>query len=210
RHLAWTGQAWTGWEESLGHPAAGLASGSSLAMSSRGVGGVDVLALGADAVVWHSWWTGTGWAPWESTGPGVAGQSSPTVASMSSNRLDLFTIGPDGNMRHTAWIGGVWGQWDQNEGHPAPGIAAGSAPALSSWGVNRLDLFVRGTDNAVDHAAWQGGGWPWESRGPAIMSAPTAVSWSTNHIDLFGIGQDSNVWHQTYGDPLPPGLPPSR
>jgi hypothetical protein len=198
-HKAWNGTSFTGWEKTLGHPPPGLAPGASVAISSRGVGSLDVLAAGTDGSIWHSLWTGTQWSAWESVGPSLANISGPAAVSMNSGRIDLFAIGPYGRMWHTEWING-WGGWDLNLGQPAPGSVGSAAPAVSSWGTNRLDVFARGTDNAVYQATWTGGNGfgPWQSRGQTIVSSPAAVSWSPNRIDLFGIGPDHNVWHQIY------------
>jgi hypothetical protein len=94
-----------------------------------------------------------------------------------------------------------WSSWLSEIGAPSPGIASGSSPAVSSWGPNRLGVFVRGADNAIWHAWWDGTNWSnvWDSRGPAITSSPAAASWSTNRIDLFGIATNGDVYHQYYG-----------
>ena len=90
----------------------------------------------------------------------------------------------------------AWSPWFSEIGVPSPGIAAGSAPAVSSWASGRLDVFVRGTDNAIWHA-WYDSGWnAWQSLGGALTSSPAAVSWAANRIDLFGTGTDGNLWHQ--------------
>jgi hypothetical protein len=72
-----------------------------------------------------------------------------------------------------------------------------SAPAVSSWGANRLDTFVRGTNNAMWHKWWDGAAWRgWESLGGIITSAPAAVSWGPNRIDTFAIGTNRAMWHK--------------
>jgi hypothetical protein len=48
-----------------------------------------------------------------------------------------------------------------------------------SWGSNRIDCFVRGTDNAMHHRWWDGQRWgAWESLGgeavPVGVAAPVA------------------------------------
>jgi hypothetical protein len=78
-------------------------------------------------------------------------------------------------------------------------IVAGSGPAVSSWASGRLDMFVRGTDNAIWHAWYAGGKWSgWESLGKTIMSSPAAVSWGPNRIDLFGVGTNGRVYQKTW------------
>jgi YVTN family beta-propeller protein len=78
-------------------------------------------------------------------------------------------------------------------------VAAGSGEAVSSWTPGRLDLFTRGTDNAIWHAFYTGAWSGWESLGPTIVSDPAAVSWGANRIDLFGVGTDGRVYHKFWG-----------
>ena len=74
-----------------------------------------------------------------------------------------------------------------------------SGPDAASWGSGRLDLFGRGTDNALWHKAWDGSGWtPWEQLGGHLTSDPTAVSWGPNRIDVFGRGTDNGLWHRAW------------
>ncbi len=71
-------------------------------------------------------------------------------------------------------------------------------PTVSSWGDNRLDVFVRGTDNALWHKWWDGSSWSsgWENLGGVLTSAPGAVSWGPNRIDVFVKGTDNALWHK--------------
>jgi YD repeat-containing protein len=77
---------------------------------------------------------------------------------------------------------------------------ARSAPAVSSWGANRLDLFARGTGNAIMHKYWNGTAWSstWENLGGSWTSDAAAVSWGSNRIDLFARGQDNALWHKLW------------
>lgn len=64
-----------------------------------------------------------------------------------------------------------WSSWESLEG------VLTSYPAVSSWASGRLDVFVRGTDNAMWHK-WFDRKWSsWESLGGMLTSAPGAVSW---------------------------------
>ena len=61
----------------------------------------------------------------------------------------------------------------------------------------RVEVFVRGTDNALWFTAQTspGGGWtPLVSLGGVIISNPTAVVDSTGHIAVFAVGSDTAVW----------------
>jgi hypothetical protein len=72
-----------------------------------------------------------------------------------------------------------------------------SDPAVSSWASNRLDCFVRGTNNAMWHKWWNGSSWSgWEDLGGVLTSAPAAVSWGANRIDCFVRGTDNAMWHK--------------
>ncbi|HYW25580.1 MAG TPA: glycosyl hydrolase family 18 protein [Terriglobales bacterium] len=77
------------------------------------------------------------------------------------------------------------------------GAIAATAPAVASWGTNRLDVFVVGLDSALWHDAWDGTSWSgWQSLGGLVTSAPAAVSWGPNRIDVFVRGgTDSSLWH---------------
>ncbi|MDF2533057.1 MAG: hypothetical protein K0Q65_2638, partial [Clostridia bacterium] len=86
--------------------------------------------------------------------------------------------------------GGRWSQWEDLGG------VLTSAPGVSSWAPNRLDTFVRGSDNALYHKWWNGSRWSdWENLGGTLTSAPAAVSWGNNRIDVFGRGTNNAMWH---------------
>src|SRR5882724_1644885 len=84
-----------------------------------------------------------------------------------------------------------WSNWEDLGGTLTSGVG------VSSWAANRLDVFVRGTDNALWHKWWGGSSWSgWESLGGTLKSAPGAVSWGNNRIDVFGRGTDNALWHK--------------
>jgi len=71
-----------------------------------------------------------------------------------------------------------------------------SGPAVASWGVNRLDVFARGTDNALWQKWWDGAGWHgWMSLGGLVLADPAAVSWGPNRIDVVALGAGAAI-HQ--------------
>jgi len=84
----------------------------------------------------------------------------------------------------------------------------GPHPATVSWGTNRLDFFIRGTDGNVYHkwtsddTNWnptgQGNYDPLGSAGGGLAGQVAAASWGPNRIDLFGVGYDGNLWHKWY------------
>jgi hypothetical protein len=53
----------------------------------------------------------------------------------------------------------AWHPWESLGGQLAPA----SAPAASSWGADRLDVFAVGVDDAIWHRWWDGTRWvDWE------------------------------------------------
>lgn len=75
-----------------------------------------------------------------------------------------------------------------------------SDPDVAAWGVNRLDVFGRGRDNALWHRAWNGTSWGagWDSLGGELASGVGAVSWGANRIDVVGRARNGNVVRWTY------------
>jgi hypothetical protein len=186
------------------------------AVSSWAPGRLDLFARGADNAIWQDFSGAGRWSGWISQGKTIV--SSPAAVSWGPNRIDLFGVGSDGRLYHKYWTGQAWSGWISPFGAPPPGIAAGSGPAVSSWAAGRLDVFVRGADNAIWQVFFSAGRWSgWISQGQTIVSSPAVVSQSVNQIDLFGTGTDGliyqkvwngqawSAWLSTTGRP-PPGL----
>ena len=75
------------------------------------------------------------------------------------------------------------------------GAVIKGAPAVASWGPNRLDVFARGLDDALWHNAWNGSAWSgWGTLGGVITSSPAAVSWGHDRIDVFALGLNGHIW----------------
>lgn len=87
--------------------------------------------------------------------------------------------------------GDRWSQWEDLGG------VLNSAPGVSSWAPNRLDVFAAGSDNALYHKWWNGSRWSdWENLGGTLTSAPAAVSWGNNRIDVFARGERNRLYHK--------------
>jgi hypothetical protein len=73
-------------------------------------------------------------------------------------------MGTDRAMYHKAWNGSAWVGYD-NLGGVLTGV-----PCPVSWAANRLDVFGKGTDDALYHkwfsSTWQG----WEDLGGIIAA----------------------------------------
>ena len=70
-----------------------------------------------------------------------------------------------------------------------------------SWGSDRLDVFVVGTDSALYHKWWDGAAWG-PSRegygylGGTVVGDPEVVSWGSDRLDVFVVGTDSALYHK--------------
>jgi phospholipase C len=78
------------------------------------------------------------------------------------------------------------------------GGALTAAPASTSWSRGRLDVFGRGTDNAVWHRWWDGSWSAWEPQGGALRSEPAVVSSGPGRLEVFGRGTDDALWRKRW------------
>jgi hypothetical protein len=117
----------------------------------------------------------------------VARLMSVPVVVASVVALSASTSGADSSLVGSGWeaLGGV----------------SQGAPATSTWGPGRLDVFVRGSDNQLWHN-WYASRWfDWEPLGAppgGLSSDPAAVAWSAGRIDVFVAGADDQLWHKWY------------
>jgi len=85
---------------------------------------------------------------------------------------------------------GQWHHWEDLGGK------LGSAPAVSSWGPNRLDVFAAGADGEMMHRSFNGSKWSgWDGIGGSFKDHPAAVSWGPKRIDVFVCGVDAHMGH---------------
>ena len=110
----------------------------------------------------------------------------------------MFYIGSDNKLRHS-WLAPDTIDWSPEE---TLGGSLASDPAAVSWGSGRIDVFARGTDNALKHLWYQAGtgaGWqPWESLGGNLTSAPAVASWGAGRLDVFALGTNSSLKRRAY------------
>jgi peroxiredoxin len=80
-----------------------------------------------------------------------------------------------------------------------PGVA--SAPAVCAQNANSLDLFAKGTDQALWWKHYQSGSWgTWESLGGILTADPAATSSAAGHLDVFVRGTDGALWQREYSN----------
>ena len=120
--------------------------------------------------------------------------ASAAVTSFGAGRTDLFTRSSGGNLvQQYRPSGGSW-----TRGLNLGGDIA-SQPAAVSWASGRMDVFARGTDNALWHRAYVSGGWlAWERLGGILTSAPAVASWAPGRLDVFVRNVDNGLSHKTF------------
>ncbi len=114
------------------------------------------------------------------------------VVSREENRLDVLSLKKDGTPSYIYWNGASWSC------SKSLGGTIKSAPVMVSWGKDRLDVFGRGTDDALWHTFYDGKWHAWDSLGGQITNSPTAVSWGVNRLDVFARWKDGTLQHKFY------------
>lgn len=138
-----------------------------------------------------------GWQPWVSlrgssvTLPAMAGE--PQAVNYGSGRIAVFARFGDGLVRwrsfDTSDPKAVWQPWTTVGGWQIQGD-----PTPVSISNGRIDIFARGTNNALNTITYSGGNWSgWSSFGNAIQGQPTAVSWDENHLGVF-VRANDRLW----------------
>jgi hypothetical protein len=106
---------------------------------------------------------------------------------------------------HKAWTGVSWfpslTDWEDLGGNFS------SAPAIVSWGPNRLDIFgVSAEDGAIKHKYWNGDAWfpsfsDWEDLGGGpFVGSPVASSWGEGRFDVWAAAKDDGQLHHLFWD----------
>jgi hypothetical protein len=144
---------------------------------------------------WRAWWS--------ILGGRVRGNSLPSMVARDSNRLDVFGVGTDGGIYTAAWdariADGQWrGWWRIPNGVAAPESSVCSV----SRHVNKLDVFMVGTDGGVYTAAWDQNvdsakwrGWWRITNGKALAkNGLAAVARDANKLDVFAVAPDGGIY----------------
>lgn len=157
-----------------------------------GGGRLDIVARGGDNAVWHRWFSGGVWGPWERLGGTTF--FSPTIVSTGVGQVDVFATGVDGQLWQDHWTGSGWTGWYPLGG----GLTA--APDAASAAPGRLDIVARGGDGAVWHRYFVSSWSDWMNLGGLTNGAPTAVSDGTGRLDVAARGSDDVVYRKSYNN----------
>jgi hypothetical protein len=174
----------------------GGASSSDPATAGHGDIWSGVFWRGTDNAIWYTGWS-SGWWPPRSLGGTF--NSGPAVAMMSETRVDVFARGSDNALYHNRGSGtSVYfeAQWSWSGWEKLGGVL-NSDPAAVSWGSDRIDVFARGTDNALIHIWWNGATWSeWENLGGTLTTGPGVASVGNGRLDVFAGGPGGALWHK--------------
>jgi serine protease AprX len=120
--------------------------------------------------------------------PAVAGTYRLRVSSYAGTGGYLVDVSVGGRLAN------AWSDWQPLGG----GLRSG--PAVASRGPGRLDVFVRGTDDALWQRSFGPGGWGnWQPLGGLTTAEPAAVSSEDASIDVFVRGTDNALWQRSFG-----------
>ena len=207
----WSDGSWGSWQ-SLG----GSTPSPPGMCEAAGYSTVYVFVRGMDNGIYHkSWMSSSGWsAGWVSPPGGGRTIDQPACAYLDGF-LHVVVRGTGNELYWNSWAGG-WTGWVDLHGKSS------SAPVLvSTPSLDRIDLFVQGTDNGIYHKTYTGsppsGTWSsWNSPGGKTSSKPAAAFWtyvfsckySCSEIDdliLVVRGTDNKVYFNYYEISPKPG-----
>jgi hypothetical protein len=165
-------------------------------------------ARGAGPLVYKTWTASNGWRP-SQTGWTTLDNTGSTFTFValahSGNQLNLFRqmVSDNPAIGHKDYNGTTWLQVDRlnqplNQWADLNSGLSFKTPYAVSWGPNRIDVFVRGTDgnvyiNNTDYASTGFSWYGWASLGKAdpyfggqaATGDVTAVAWGPNRLDIF-------------------------
>ena len=165
-----------------------------------------VFVRDSDNVVQHRYFADGYFRPWESLG--VTTPSNISAVSRSFGLVDVFVHETHNRIYHAYNMFGVWGISDLNPssfpGSPVgwdmlDGLTLDEITAIP-LGTDRVDLFVRGTDNVVYHKIAIGASaGPWKPLGETTPGVVGAISVLAGYLDVFA-RDTSNVIRNSYFD----------
>ena len=170
---------------------AGPGVGNPLAVP-RGSGRIDAFSIGYSGEIDTADWAGGAtWSTWHELVPGSFSGGLVGLSRDDGQLIDMFGSS-HGSLNRDAWDGSNWSSSVLQQSSLIVGV-----PAIVSWGPERMDVFVQGTDNGLYTKSWDGTTWydyfPIHS-GVQFSGNPTAVSRASNVIDVFVRGTDGKLY----------------
>ncbi|MGW0936366.1 glycoside hydrolase family 27 protein [Streptomyces sp. NPDC002666] len=126
------------------------------------------------------------------TSLGARSDASPALVR-DGDRLSVFTRGADGSLQQRQGRDGSWSPRATGLGGPTRGGIVG-APAAYAAGRGRIDVFVRGTDDAAYRISYAGGHWGgWHRLGGSLADTPAAAYDGSGRWTLYARGTDGRL-----------------
>jgi alpha-galactosidase len=120
--------------------------------------------------------------------------ASPALVRIDDTHASVFARGANGSLHQQTLDGTTWSQRWNDLGGPTHGKILGQPSAFASAG-GRLDVFVRGLDNAAYQRTFRNGRWDrWVNLGGRLTDSPSVAFTSPQSWSLFTRGQDGLVW----------------
>ena len=120
------------------------------------------------------------------------------LLSMQVGHLEIFRRDPSGAANHRWWDGGAswYGAWD------SLGITIAGAPSVVSWGPDRQDVFIHGTDGAINWQTWtrSGGRSSWKYMNGTTNNDMAVFSLQPNSLEMVIRGTDGVMYHNWSDD----------
>jgi hypothetical protein len=172
-----------------------------LAVASSAAKRLDLFMLDASSQVQHTSSQDSGaWSALTNLGsPASVKLLSLAACSRQPNLLYVFALDNNGALWFRVRTAGSW-----DAGWSALGGTSKEMPTAVSWGVNRLDVFTRGTDDKLKHIFLDTTGvWSqWETLN-SIDSSPSVLSSSANRLELFArSAKDGSLLHSFFDSRL--------
>ncbi|MFD7517330.1 glycoside hydrolase family 27 protein [Streptomyces niveus] len=125
---------------------------------------------------------------------GTRSTASPALVR-DGDRLTAFTRGADGSLRQQSGRDGHWSSRTTDLGGPTGGRILGQPAAYTSAAEpGRIDVFVRGTDDAAYRRAFTDGRWGrWQKLGGSLADAPSVAYESAERWTLFAHDEDGQI-----------------
>lgn len=169
-------------------------------------GRLDVIARGADNMIWHRTQTSPGsstWSEWAQIYPGTSVTSELSVVRGADGRLQVFYRGSNNALYYATQSAANSSTWS-----PPASLGGGitSEPSAVVNADGRIEVFVRGTDNGMHHnwqtaagsnASWSG----WEAMGGGLVSPPVALRGGDGIVRVYVRGTDNGIWFASQVSP---------
>ena len=117
-----------------------------------------------------------------SVGLAVSSHNAGTIGTAVFDRLNLTA--------NTPWVPALSGADVGAVGANGSWFSPANAPAICSWGPNRIDLFIQDQVGFADHLSWDNGTVAIDELDQSVVSCPCTVSWGDGRVDAFGVLND--------------------